>query len=202
MLAGPAGALEAVAETPIEHDGARAALVCHPHPLYGGSMQNKVVTVAARALQEAGFATLRFNFRGVGASAGSFDDGRGETADALAVSDYMRERWPAARQSIAGFSFGAFVAFQVAGQRPMQRLITIAPPVRRFDFATLPVPKVPWFVIQGDKDELVDVDAVLAWVRDAVPPPTVTVVPGAEHFFHGRLADLRVAVLASVAGTQ
>jgi uncharacterized protein len=197
-IAGPAGALEAVADTPAGFDGARSAVVCHPHPLYGGTMDNKVVTITARALQEAGIATVRFNFRGTGASEGSFDDGRGETEDALAVADWAARRWPGSRQSVAGFSFGAFVAFQLASRRPVERLITIAPPVRRFDFARHPVPPVPWLVIQGDRDELVDVAAVLAWTRTAVPPPTVVVIEGAEHFFHGRLNDLRAAVQANL----
>ena len=91
-LAGPVGALEAIAETPAGFDGRRCAVVCHPHPRYGGTMDNKVVTVTARALQEAGIATVRFNFRGVGTSAGAFDDGRGETDDALAVADWASER--------------------------------------------------------------------------------------------------------------
>jgi pimeloyl-ACP methyl ester carboxylesterase len=107
-------------------------------------MDNKVVTITARAFQGAGIATVRFNFRGVGASEGSFDDGRGETEDALAVADWTVGRWPKARLSVAGFSFGAFVAFQVASRWPVERLYTIAPPVRRFDFTTHPVPPVPW----------------------------------------------------------
>ena len=197
-LAGPAGAIEAAVETPVDFDGAFAAVVCHPHPLFGGTMDNKVVTVTARALEEAGVATVRFNFRGVGASAGSFDDGRGETDDAQAVADWAAERWPGSRLIVAGFSFGAFVAFQLASRRPVERLITVAPPVRRFNFAEHPRPAVPWVVIQGDRDELVDVGAVLDWARQAMPPPTVVVLGGAEHFFHGRLNDLRAAVLANL----
>jgi len=198
IITGPAGALEAVAETPAGFGGAQCAVICHPHPLYGGTMDNKVVTITARALQEAGIATVRFNFRGVGASEGSFDDGRGETEDALAVADWAIRRWPAARLSVAGFSFGSFVAFQLASRRPVERLYTIAPPVQRFDFATHRVPAVPWVVIQGDRDELVDVAAVLEWTRSVVPPPTVVVIEGAEHFFHGRLNDLRTAVQANL----
>lgn len=198
VIPGPAGALEALAETPAGFGGARCAVICHPHPLYGGTMDNKVVTITARALQESGIATVRFNFRGVGASEGGFDDGRGETEDALAVADWAVRRWPAARLSVAGFSFGAYVAFQLASRRPVERLYTIAPPVRRFDFAAQPAPRVPWVVIQGDRDELVDVGAVLAWTRSVVPPPTVVVVEGAEHFFHGRLNELRTAVQANL----
>ena len=193
-IAGPAGALEAVVEVPAGFDGRHVALVCHPHPLYGGTLQNKVVHMTARALQERHVATVRFNFRGVGASAGSFDDGRGETADALAVSDYALARWSGASLTLAGFSFGAFVAFRVATLRPVERLITIAPPVGRFDFTRDPVPQAPWLVIQGDRDELVDHHQVLAWTRTVLPAPTVVIIAGAEHFFHGRLNDLKDAV--------
>ena len=193
-IAGPAGPLEAIVEVPSGFDGHRVAVVCHPHPVYGGTMDNKVVHTTARALQERGRATVRFNFRGTGASAGAFDDGRGETEDALAVCDYALERWTGASLTVAGFSFGAFVAFQVAARRPLEQLYTIAPPLRRFDFERLPVPRIPWIVIQGDRDELVDHEAVLAWTRTLEPPPTVTLIAGAEHFFHGRLNDLRAAV--------
>lgn len=191
MLSGPAGPLEALVETPLEFDGSRMAVICHPHPLYGGTMDNKVVHTAARALQEKGYATVRFNFRGVGKSAGAFDEGRGEADDATAVADWAANRWPEATLTLAGFSFGSFVAFQVAARRPTRQLYTIAPPVRRFDFTQYPVPSAPWIVIQGDQDELVDHHDVLAWTEQVVPPPTVVVMPGAEHFFHGRLNDLR-----------
>lgn len=191
MLSGPAGPLEALVETPLEFDGSRMAVICHPHPLYGGTMDNKVVHTAARALQEKGYATVRFNFRGVGKSAGAFDEGRGEADDATAVADWATNRWPEATLTLAGFSFGSFVAFQVAARRSTRQLYTIAPPVRRFDFTKYPVPSAPWVVIQGDHDELVDHHDVLAWTEHVSPPPTVVVMPGAEHFFHGRLNDLR-----------
>lgn len=191
LLSGPAGPLEALVETPLEFEGSRMAVVCHPHPLYGGTMDNKVVHTAARALQERGYATVRFNFRGVGRSAGAFDEGRGEADDATAVADWAAGRWPEATLTLAGFSFGSFVAFQVAARRATRQLYTIAPPVRRFDFSVYPVPSAPWVVIQGDQDELVDHRDVLAWTERVSPPPTVVVMPGAEHFFHGRLNDLR-----------
>ncbi len=194
VITGPVGPIEALVEIPEGFRGEHCAVVCHPHPLFGGTMQNKVVHMAARALQEKGYATVRFNFRGVGASTGHFDDGRGETDDALAVVDYALERWPGARLTIAGFSFGSFVAFRVASLRPVERLYTIAPPVGRFDFTTITVPTAPWVVIQGDHDELVDHQAVLNWARDVTPAPLVVLIPGAEHFFHGRLNDLKDAV--------
>ena len=194
MVAGPAGALQVLVEVPSGFDGRGVAVVCHPHPLHGGTMQNKVVHMTARALQERGLATVRFNFRGVGASAGSFDDGRGETDDALAVVDWAMARWPGAALTLAGFSFGAFVAFQVASRRKVERLLTIAPPVRRFDFDLYPAPTVPWTVIQGDRDELVEYAAVVAWAGAAKPAPRLVTLQGAEHFFHGRLNELMAAV--------
>ena len=192
--AGPVGSIEALVEVPDGFDGRAIAVVCHPHPLFGGTMRNKVVHMTARALQEGGLATLRFNFRGVGASAGTFDDGRGETDDALAACDYALGRWPGAALTLAGFSFGSFVAFKVASLRPAVRLYTIAPPVRRFDFDQHPVPHVPWTVIQGDRDELVEHDAVVAWAGAARPAPTLVTISGAEHFFHGRLGELMAAI--------
>ena len=197
---GPAGAIAALLEVPEAYDGRRMAVVCHPHPLFGGTMQNKVVHTTARALNEQGYATLRFNFRGVGASAGTFDEGRGETLDALAVCDEATRRWPGAALSLAGFSFGSFVAYRAAAARPTERLLLIAPPVQRFDFAVYPSPRMPWIVIQGDRDELVDHAQVLEWTRSVVPAPVVVLFEGAEHFFHGRLNDLRDAVRAHFPG--
>ena len=198
LLEGPAGPLEAVFEVPAGFDGRRLALVCHPHPLFGGTMDNKVVHTTARALQECGYATLRFNFRGVGQSAGSWDHGRGEAEDALAAAAALQSRWPQGELLVAGFSFGAYVATQLATRLPLRQLVTIAPPVQRFDFGTLAVPQCPWLVLQGDQDELVDHEAVLAWTRTLQPAPSVAILPGAEHFFHGRLNDLRSALQANL----
>lgn len=197
-LAGPAGALEAVFEVPTDFPGQRVALVCHPHPLFGGTMDNKVVHTTARALQEQGYATLRFNFRGVGQSAGSWDHGKGEADDAMAAAAALQARWPQAELLVAGFSFGAYVATQLASRLPVRQLVTIAPPVQRFDFTQLAVPRCPWLVLQGDQDELVDHEGVLAWTRLLQPAPTVVLLPGAEHFFHGRLTDLKSALQANL----
>ena len=120
VIDGPAGSLEALLEDP-GADGRHFAVVCHPHPLHGGTMHNKVVHTLARALQEQGMPTLRFNYRGVGASAGAYDDGRGETEDALAVIAWGRRRWPGAQLVLAGFSFGAFVASHAIARLHAQR---------------------------------------------------------------------------------
>ncbi len=196
ILNGPVGDLEAILEVPECHDGVRAALVCHPHPLHGGTLQNKVVHMTARALQERGIATLRFNFRGVGGSAGVFDDGRGETDDALAAADWLSARYPRAPLIMAGFSFGAYVAYRVAAVRPVERLYMIAPPIRRFAFDNHPLTTAPTLVIQGDSDELVDHASVAAWADALHPKAQLDTIVGAQHFFHGRLNELKGSVQA------
>lgn len=198
-IAGPAGAIEAILEDSGEV-GSHYAVVCHPHPLFGGTMDNKVVTTVARALQETGIPTLRFNFRGVGASAGVFDEGRGETADADAVVAWGEQRWPGRRLVIAGFSFGSYVALRLAQQRVADRLITIAPPIERFDFSHNLKLTCPWLVIQGDADEVVDPASVFTWAGGLNPRPQMLVMPGAGHFFHGRLHELRDAVIDAIRG--
>ncbi|MEY2920286.1 MAG: hypothetical protein RL261_1591 [Pseudomonadota bacterium] len=199
QIAGPAGAIEARVEDPLEPGATRrvVGVVCHPHPLYGGTMQNKVVHTAARAMQEAGAATVRFNFRGVGASEGRYDQGVGEVADALAVIDWTRHHFDCDSLWLGGFSFGAAIALQAAarGARPLQ-IVTIAPPVGRIITERVARPDCPWLIVQGDEDELVDITAVRSWAGDFVPEPEMAVITGAEHFFHGKLGELRAAILA------
>jgi uncharacterized protein len=196
-IARQAGALEAIAEDP-GAAGPCYAVVCHPHPLAGGTMDNKVVTTVARALRELGIPTLRFNFRGVGASAGTFDEGVGETADADAVAAWGAERWPGRSLVLAGFSFGAYVALRLAMQRVPRHLITIAPAISLFDVSGLAAPRCPWLVVQGDADDVVDPRAVIDWVNSLDPKPRLVVLPGVGHFFHGRLRDLRDAVIDAI----
>jgi alpha/beta superfamily hydrolase len=197
LIEGPAGALEAsVEETAVE--GSSYAVVCHPHPLFGGTMDNKVVTTVARALHETGIPTLRFNFRGVGSSAGEFDQGVGETADADAVAAWGALRWPGRDLVLAGFSFGGYVALRLAQQRVPRHLITIAPALERFEAFGMGVPRCPWLVVQGDADDVVDPKAVINWVNGLVPKPRLVVLPGVGHFFHGRLRELRDAVVDAI----
>jgi len=145
--------------------------------------------------------SLRFNFRGVGGSPGVFDEGRGETDDADAVASWGALRWPGRQLILAGFSFGAYVALRLATRRPTSRLISIAPPVARFDFSGMSIPACPWLIVQGDADEVVDPRAVLDWVGGLNAEPQLIVMPGVGHFFHGRLNELRDAVVGAVRGS-
>jgi len=198
-ITGPAGALEALTACPARGGSAGAvfrptAVILHPHPLHGGTMQNKVVHTLARAFNELGVASVRFNFRGVGASAGSFAHGVGETEDALAVIEWVRAQRPGAAVWLAGFSFGAYVALRTAQRANVAGLITVAPAVHLYDFSTLSIPSCPWLLIQGEADEVVPVEAVRAWLSGIAPRPQTLFLPGASHFFHGRLNDLKAAL--------
>ncbi len=201
-LKGPAGILEAMLETPQHADDTRVAVVCHPHPVYGGTMTNKVVHILAKAFTELGAPTVRFNFRGVGRSDGAFDDGRGETFDALAAIEWARSRWPQAGLWLAGFSFGGAIALRAAAQVRPDRLVTVAPAIQRVDVSRVALPDCPWLIVQGDKDELVSAQSVEAWARTLNPRPQLAILPGVDHFFHGRLNDLRDTVLQWVRTSQ
>jgi alpha/beta superfamily hydrolase len=196
FLEGPAGPLETLVERPVEAVGGIVAVCCHPHPLFGGTMQNKVVHALARAALDRGVPAVRFNFRGVGGSQGAYDDGIGETDDALAVAQWAAQAFGADRLWAMGFSFGSFVAYGLAVARAAEKLVTVAPPVQRFDFSRLAVPGSRWLVVQGDDDELVNHDSVLQWTRKVSPPPQVRIFEGADHFFHGRITELRETVAA------
>jgi uncharacterized protein len=205
-LAGPAGGLEALIETPVSETQVTApaafGVICHPHPLYGGTLDNKVVWTLARAFQQLGAPTIRFNFRGVGASTGSHDAGRGETADALAVIAWGRQRWPQAELWLAGFSFGAVVAVRAAGEARPARLVAVAPGINKTDVSDAAPPECPWLIVQGDADDVVPPDVVIDWARRLSPAPELTVLPGAGHFFHGRINELRDTVLGFMERAQ
>jgi alpha/beta superfamily hydrolase len=188
-LPGPAGALEALIEEPTEGARAGVAVVCHPHPLHGGTMQNKVAHTLARTLCSLGLTALRFNFRGVGASAGSYDGGRGEVEDALAVLDRAAELRPQSTQWIAGFSFGGCVAMRASVERDVQQVVAVAPAIERC--AVSGSPRCPWLVVQGLEDELVDARAVRAWAAERSGAVRLVELPGVDHYFHGRLMELR-----------
>lgn len=154
-------------------------------------MHNKVVHYLAKTFSELGMQGVRFNFRGVGASAGVYDEGRGEQDDLRAVIQWCRTRDAALPVWLAGFSFGAFVAAAVAAQEVPACLVSVAPPVHMFDFAEFTRPACPWVVVQGTDDEVVPFQAVKEWSGSLRPPPQLIIMEGASHFFHGRLNDLR-----------
>lgn len=193
-LTGPAGTLEAIVEAAEDSPRPLVAIVCHPLPTEGGTMHNKVVTMTARALRESGAATVRFNYRGVGQSEGEFDQGRGEADDLRAVAAWVRATRPDAQLWLAGFSFGAYVSLKLADELKPGMLISIAPPAGRWDFADIVPPDCPWLVIQGEADEIVDPQAVYAWIDSLKQPPDLVRMPDTSHFFHRRLIDLRGAI--------
>lgn len=195
MIAGPAGDIESRIETP-QGTGSVSAfgVVCHPHPLFGGTLDNKVVYTLARSFHDLGMPTIRFNFRGVGKSAGSFADGLGETDDTLAVIAAGRRKWPHAELWLAGFSFGGAVAIRAGASAEPARMVLVAPAIKRVSLEGVAVPACPWLIVQGDADELVNAQETLEWAKPLANPPQIALLPGVEHFFHGKLNDLREAV--------
>lgn len=185
-LPGPAGALEAVLDEPPSPQA--VAVVCHPHPPDGGTMDHKVPVALARELLRLGCAVLRFNFRGVGQSEGRYDRGVGEVEDALAAAAWLRARHPGLPLTLAGFSFGAAVVTAAAPRLdpPPARLILAGLSPGR---TSAPAVRVPALVVHGEQDEIVPLAALLDWARPQALP--VTVLPGAGHFFHGRLPTLQ-----------
>jgi alpha/beta superfamily hydrolase len=196
-LAGPAGAIETKLEFGDVTAAAPAAfgVVCHPHPLFGGTMDNKVAHTLARAMLECGAPAFRFNFRGVGTSGGKFDNGTGEADDLVAVVAEGRRRFPAARLWLGGFSFGAFVALRAAARIVPDKLVAVAPPVARFDLGEVANPDCDWLLAQGDADDVVPAAEVLAWAARQPHQPRLHVLAGAGHFFHGRLHELKPLIV-------
>jgi alpha/beta superfamily hydrolase len=191
-IAGPAGALHAALDASAG-TAVATAVICHPHPLQQGTMTNKVVTTLARAFTRLGADAVRFNFRGVGQSAGTYAGGSGERDDALAVLAWCRERWPQRPLYLGGFSFGAAVALSVAARAAPAGLVTVAPPVERLRDA-FTAPGCPWLLIHGEADDVVPPGPVLEWCAALPAPPKIVLLPGVGHFFHGRLAAITQAV--------
>jgi alpha/beta superfamily hydrolase len=194
-LKGPAGNLEALLQ---EREGVHppvVALVCHPHPLYGGTMHNKVAHRLASTLFARGAAVLRFNFRGVGRSEGVHDRGRGELQDSLALLDWMRRRHPEAEAWAAGFSFGSWVASRLAASEPaVKRLLLVAPPVHTQTFEEMRTCAVPKLVIQGTADDVCKPENLARVFPGWAEPKRLELVEGASHFFDRRLAELGAAI--------
>ena len=196
IIDGPAGALEVLFTKP---DGAPTALalICHPHPQFGGTMDNQEVQTLAKAFTELRCATMRFNFRGVGNSAGVFDDGVGETEDAAAALAWARAKLPSSTPLIAaGFSFGCFVQTLLLPRSQPQQLVLVGPAVNRFK---IPEVAKDTIIIHGEEDDVVPLADVMNWARPQGLP--VNVFPGAGHFFHGRLTELKAVIKRNVSIT-
>jgi alpha/beta superfamily hydrolase len=194
-IAGPAGVLEAAIDASAGQAVA-TAVVCHPHPLQQGPMTNKVVTTVARAFTRMRADAVRFNFRGVGNSGGTYAEGIGEADDALAVVAWCRARWPSRPLYLGGFSFGAAVAASIAARAAPAGLVTVAPPVDRLR-ASFVAPRCPWLLVHGESDDVVPAKPVLEWARGLAQPPSIVLLPGVGHFFHGSLTALAEAVTAT-----
>jgi len=190
-IAGPAGALECATDEPACAPRGTAVL-CHPHPQFGGTLDNKVVQTLARAFLQLGYRAVRFNVRGVGGSAGIWDEGRGEIDDALAVVAAERAAHPGLPLALGGFSFGGYLAAQAADRLqaaglPVERLALVSPATSRFSMPARVAPDT--VVIHGETDDVVPLSATLDWARPQVLP--VIVLPGVGHFFHGQLPLLK-----------
>jgi uncharacterized protein len=184
----PTGKIETVIEDP--EDARRGlALIAHPHPLHGGSLDNKVAWTLAKAATNQGLVAVRPNFRGVGESEGTFDQGIGETEDLLGVAASVAAHYPGLPWTLMGFSFGAYVQHRVASQLSAERLIMVGPAVSMYEFAG---PPLPAHIIHGVEDELIPIDAVRSYARSHAIP--LHEMEGAGHFFHGRLKPLQALV--------
>ncbi|WP_455205354.1 alpha/beta hydrolase [Kaarinaea lacus] len=195
LIPGPAGVMEAVMScAELFLPGDPIAVICHPHPLHGGSMTNKVVHIVSKTFKEMGVPNLRFNFRGVGHSQGHFDQGEGEVDDLAAAVEWFKQRYPDSPVWLAGFSFGSFIAYKAHERVHAERLLLIAPPVTWFDFSTEAQIHIPWMVIQGGKDEITPPEKVSSWVNKQSNKPDYQWFDDASHFFHGRLNRIRDAI--------
>ena len=201
-LQGPAGALEALLRMPKERVE-KAAVLCHPHPLYQGSMHSPVVFRAARAFHRSGIATLRFNFRGVGRSAGIYDGGRGEIDDVRAAIEFLRGRFPDLPLALAGYSFGSLVGFQAAaGDARVGQLIGIGVPVALDSFDFLRDVDKPLWIFQGDRDEFGPLEQIKGLIKLAGRPSRLITIPGGDHFFTNRLDLLEETLAGALAGAD
>ncbi|HUR39679.1 MAG TPA: alpha/beta fold hydrolase [Verrucomicrobiae bacterium] len=196
LLPGAVGRLELRVSVPAAGPSG-VAVICHPHPLHGGTLTNKVTYQLASCALKAGFVAARFNFRGVGKSEGKHDEGRGESDDALAVAEWLRGQLPGMPLLLAGFSFGAFVSLRAAARAQPDLLVSIAPPFRYFDEKP-PRPPCPWLVVHGRDDDVVAFEETRKALAGYEPPVELAPMDGVGHFFHGKLIELERAVSAFI----
>lgn len=196
FITGPAGQIEMVASSPSHGEREVTVIICHPHPQFEGTMDNKVVYTLMRTFLGLGFRAVKFNFRGVGHSEGEYGEAEGEQADLRAVARWVKIHRPQDEIYLAGFSFGSYIAASQANDIGAKHLVSIAPPVHHFDFDEISAPNCPWLVVQGDADEVVPPEEVFDWLDTTAFEIEVVKMAGVGHFFHGKLTDLRHAVEA------
>lgn len=198
LLPGPAGDLEVLATPVAENPKNNVAIICHPHPLFGGTMTNKVVSTIARALKDLNIPTVRFNFRGVGKSAGSFAEGVGELEDLKAVIAWVKKVCPDKEVWLAGFSFGGFIAAKAATEIPVAQLVTVSPQASRFvEEKNFPEILVSWLMVQGEQDDVVSPQELYDWIATLKHKPVLIKI-AAGHFYHGKLLELREKLVAAL----
>ncbi|MBV1908530.1 MAG: alpha/beta fold hydrolase [Kangiellaceae bacterium] len=190
-IPGSVGQLEAIVDSGQIVSNEYVAVCCHPHPQHAGTMTNKVIHTAARSLAGLGIPSIRFNFRGVGASEGEYANGIGERDDLAAVVSWARDNFADRELILVGFSFGSYISAMVANQLEPKLLISIAPPIGRIEFTGFVRPNCPWLIVQGEQDELVESQAVFDWASKFEQSPQLIMLPDTSHFFHGKLVDLR-----------
>ena len=195
LLRGPAGQLECIAGVPKEGSKNITAIICHPHPQQEGTMNNKVVYTLAKTFEQIGCHTVRFNYRGVGQSEGSFGDGIGELDDLKAIVNWVKQVRPKDELWLAGFSFGGFISLKASNLWPIKKLISIAPPAGHEYFIDIPEVLCDWILVQGEDDEVVMPDNVYSWIEDLDRKPQLIKIPECGHFFHRKLVVLRNELL-------
>lgn len=196
VIKGPAGDLEIRIKESLPKTDRPVAVISHPHPQFGGTMNNKVVTTIEKALQEKGYSTVVYNFRGVGQSQGAYDGGVGEMDDLLSVVAWARDYFATPQVCLAGFSFGSYITLKAQPQVRAERLLIVAPPVGLYDFSVIAEVEVPWEMVIGLEDEVVAVAEMLAWFNRVQAKPSLYARAQASHFFHGQLLWLKRLIMA------
>ena len=193
-LKGAAGFIEAKLHLPQKDSNGSSpkavVICCHPHPQFGGTMTNKVVHTLTKTFSKMGIPALRYNFRGIGKSEGTYDNGQGESEDLLILSDLIQKSWPEQQLWLAGFSFGSWISAGCAMEAGAKQLLSIAPPVQYFDVADFQMPECPWLVLMGEQDEVVDPEQVFDWINSKSSAPQQIKFPETGHFFHGQLVNM------------
>lgn len=202
FIDGPTGQLEAIEHKPTTPSHPITAIICHPHPLYQGTMHNKVITTLARVCDMLNIHNIRFNYRGVGDSAGEYGEIEGEVDDCAAVVDWVKQHYPDHALWLMGFSFGSYIAARTAIAHDAKQLVCVAPAVEHAHFMSLPDVPCPWLVVQGDADEVVPPKMVYDYVDSRPEDITLIKMPETSHFFHRKLIDLRDHLLTYLNATQ